>query len=220
MILLIEYFVPQSEERHQEYLTCIEENLKNNHIDYIEIFISDDSELPIKSDKIKINNLVQRPTYGDFFQFANKKYPDSICILSNADIIFDDSLRYITKENMQKRFLALTRWDIKEDGSHQIFRPGPGDSQDSWIFKTPINIEADFTLGRLGCDNRITYLAHQAGYKVSNPAHQIIIKHLHKTEYRTTSKQIKNTVIGWHLLVQPCATIDAASRTQTRFWKV
>lgn len=54
MNLLIEYFRSDDYQRHSEYITCIHENLENEHIEKIYVFISDDSKLNFKSDKIEI----------------------------------------------------------------------------------------------------------------------------------------------------------------------
>ena len=57
------------------------------------------------------------------------------------------------------------------------------DSQDCWIFKSPINIKIekyDIIIGSSGCDNRITYLLNEDKIKLWNPYKFIKIYHLHK----------------------------------------
>ena len=88
MNLLIEYFKSPDYQRHSEYLTCIHENLENEHIEKIYVFISDDSKLNFNSDKIEIIKGEKRPTYNDLFEFCNTNLKDQICIISNADIEF------------------------------------------------------------------------------------------------------------------------------------
>jgi hypothetical protein len=218
MILLIEFFIPTSEERYKEYLHCLEENIKNDFISKIVLLISDESVCPLESDKIISKKLEKRPTYTDIFNICNDEYNNEICIVSNSDIIFDRSLGFIHNDNINNKFLALNRWDIKGD-TIQRFRHNIGDSQDCWIFKSPVNIpNADFTMGRLGCDNRITYLAHEAGLEVKNPSEQIITKHLHTTEYRTVSKDQSETVWGMHLIVPAIQSIDHPQPLMKRDW--
>ena len=101
--------------------------------------------------------------------------------------MFDDSLENISDVDLGNTFLCLTRWDIKEDGKEVFFNRS--DSQDSWIFTSPISgqlaEDSDFFLGRMGCDNKIAYLAHKHGMKVTNPAHLIRTRHLHLVDHRT-----------------------------------
>ena len=139
MILIIEYFRHQNDDRHREYLKCLEENIKNDFISKIEIFIEDETPLEIFSNKININRFGKRPTYDDMFSFCSEKYNGEICIISNSDIIFDDTLKYVNNENIKNKFLALTRWDIKPNDDLTFF--DRKDSQDCWIFKSPINMK-------------------------------------------------------------------------------
>ena len=54
MNLIIEYFKSSNQNRDVEYKSCINENIKNNLIDKIYVFISDESILDLVSDKIQI----------------------------------------------------------------------------------------------------------------------------------------------------------------------
>lgn len=219
MVLLMEYFQSDNAGRLGEHLTCLEENILNNIISKIVLFISDDSVCLINSKKIEIKYLNNRPTYDDIFKICNKEYSNEICIVSNADIMFDDSLRYINNVNINNRFIALNRWDLNEDGSLIRFRHDIGDSQDCWIFKSPVNIKnADFTMGKLGCDSRIAYLAFEVGMDVINPSEQIITKHLHNTKSRTVSADQKQSVFGMHLIVPAIDSIDHEQPLIERDW--
>jgi hypothetical protein len=86
--------------------------------------------------------------------------------------------------------VALTRWC--PDHGHRIINDqieiyhNHDRSQDVWIWKNILknyeDKECNFTLGKLGCDNKIAYIFHQMGYKVLNPSLEIITYHLHKEE--------------------------------------
>ena len=158
MVLLLEFFQHKNPERHKEYCRCLIENVQNDQIDIIDLIISDEVELPVQSPKIRITERETRPTYNDFFRICNTKYPNQFCIVSNTDIIFTD-LSMINDKNMENKFVALSRWDILGDGSIRLF--DRKDSQDCWIFKTPIIFKdpPNFFLGKPGCDNRIAYMA-------------------------------------------------------------
>ena len=210
--LIIEYHVPDNEDRHEEYLTCLRENLKNPFIDQVHIFLESNRKRPPIDDPkivyIKANrksfeeqkeaNISDhdkgylkkkekgRASYADYFKYARENLHGESCIIANGDIFFDETLKVIEGVDLGNTLICLSRWDIKEDKEALFNRP---DSQDSWIFTSPINKkveeEAVFFLGRIGCDNKLAWIAHAAGMKLTNPARQIITKHLHMVDYRT-----------------------------------
>lgn len=209
LILLQEYHTPQNEARQNEYLKCLETNIKNKYIKKIEIFIEPDTKPPIESSKINYNIVSDRPTFQDLFYFCNKTYPDQICMISNADIMFDNTLSFINQDNMKNKFIALTRRDHR--GKEEPFASG-GWCQDTWIFKCPVKIKgANFTMGIRGCDNRIAYLAHKSGMLVTNPSDQIKARHIHQSEYRTKIRCDAPIVLGRHLWVHPNNNINKPS---------
>ncbi|CAG7581507.1 MAG: putative polypeptide N-acetylgalactosaminyltransferase [uncultured marine phage] len=202
MNLLIEYFVPSDEDRHIEYLTCLRNNINNPFITKIHVFIDDDSELPedITSDKIVVNHVEKRATYKEFFEYANKNLFEQTCILSNGDIMFDDTLMHLTPDNVNGKFVSLSRWELTPDG--KLYHYDIPYSQDCWIFKGGIEIkDCDFTLGVLGCDNRITYLAMRSGLVVTNPSKQVITKHLHISNFRQGSADVSKMITGMYIFV-------------------
>jgi hypothetical protein len=215
----MEFFRPDNTERYKEYLHCLAENIQNVYIDTIVLLVSDDSDCPLISNKMIHRQLDKRPTYDDIFKICNEEYVDQVCIISNSDIIFDDTLKHITDKNILNKFVALNRWDLNGDGSLSKFRHNIGDSQDCWIFKSPVDIPgADFTMGKLGCDNRIVYLAHESGMGVINPSEQIITQHFHNTNFRTTSADSQESVFGMHLIVPAIPTMESRQSLVKRNW--
>jgi hypothetical protein len=90
--LIIEYFKSPNSQRDFEYKYCISENIKNSKIKKIWVFISDDSVLDIESDKIHIIKIIHRPTYNFLIDWSNQNLKDEICIISNGDIFYNDTL--------------------------------------------------------------------------------------------------------------------------------
>lgn len=225
MNLLIEYFKSSNPHRDQEYLFCINQNIFNDLITKIYVFISDDSIFDLKSDKIEIVKLDNRPTFLDLFKFSNENLNDQICIISNTDIFFDKTLEHLKDFNFENIFLSLTRWDIfynnnewsmkfydnpwrdfyLPDGTKSIEESITTGhlSQDAWIFKTQVKLDerSNFLMGKPGCDNRISQIMNENEYDVRNPSKQIIIKHLHQTNYRTYNN--KDLILGPYLLIRP-----------------
>lgn len=226
MNLLIEYFTSPNAQRDSEYKTCIRENIKNNLIQKIIIFISDNSKLDIESGKIEIVKLEKRPSFKFLFEYCNQNLNDEICIIANTDIFLDESIKYLTKDSLDNTFLALTRWDLVFNDNQWFvqfynhpFRGGPTTtgmlSQDTWIFKSPIVVDerSDFLMGKPGCDNRIVQILHENNYNVKNPSMQIITKHFHLTNYRTYNHT--DMVLGPYLLVQPTNDINQECQKKT-----
>ena len=66
---------------------------------------------------------------------------NQICIISNADIILDDTISVVKGADLDKVFLALTRGEVFcENGEWCIAPFDNASSQDVWIFKSPIII--------------------------------------------------------------------------------
>lgn len=205
MNLLIEYFNSPNHMRNGEFLYCLHQNLSNEHIKNIYLFIEKDTEFYFYSPKIITIVRNTRPTYKDIFEYCNKNLKNEICIVANADIIFDDTLRYFNSLDMTKVFYAISRWEIStNDGTNWEIEPyeNPA-SQDSWIFKSPISVldEMDYFMGKPGCDNKITYQMRELGYTCRNPGKKVITIHFHPTSWRTYTHE--DRVPGPYLLITP-----------------
>ena len=124
-------------------------------------------------------------------------------IVANADIYFDDTLKYVaynarlTDSNNQirnKKCYALLRHEcvdgIPGKNSTTKFNPR-SDSQDSWVMPIPFEFnasEAGFYFGKNGADNSIVQLFRDQGVHVSSPSTIIRSYHLHRcTGSRTYS---------------------------------
>lgn len=189
--------------RIAEYLTCLEINLAHNLIDKIHVVydVSKDSEETVilnylKNKKIPITYTKDRPTYAFCFDLANKLYPNSRIILSNADIYFNTTLKTLDNYSLENTFLALTRWDIQEDNKKLVlhgflYNPKKSCSQDFWIFSTPFYCNnSTILMGIPRCDSTIAYSAQKSGLIVENPCFSIQGCHLHGSNIRNyTSSQ-------------------------------
>jgi len=204
--LIIEYFQSKNHIRNGEYLYCLHENIGIDEINNIYIFVEEGSDLNFDSPKIKKIVTKERPTYQDLFEYCNEHMKDEICIVANADIIFDDTLRYFESLNMEKQFYGLSRWEIStNDGKNWEIEPyDNAASQDVWIFKTPVLTSDDmnYTMGKPGCDNKIFYHMRQLGYTCRNPGKKVITIHFHISNFRTYDWN-NDRIPGPYLLVAP-----------------
>jgi hypothetical protein len=170
--LYTNWYKAKAVERNTENETCLRINLENPIIDKIYLLCDDDKDFPVHKKIIGIRG--SRATYNSFFKVMNESKPD-ISIMANSDIYFDKTLDYL-KFLKEADCYALTRWDVV-DGNSIFFNRQ--DSQDVWIFKGVVKVNAPFESGRLGCDNRIAYELKQTGYMVTNPSKTIKVYHLH-----------------------------------------
>ena len=176
-----------SENRYDQYLECLKRNINNDYIEFIYLLCEHGISTPIISDKIVMIYYDGLPTYRDYFNFCNDNLHGSICITSNLDIYYDETLQHVSSVVDNDTVIALSRWNI--DSEFNLINHNNCDSQDTWIFESPIrhhDMNIDFTMGRSGCDNRIAYeLSTQ--YNVINPVFDIKSMHYHLSEFRGMS---------------------------------
>lgn len=139
-----------------------------------------------------------RPTFAQLFELT-KQFPNDINCFSNSDIYFQDtSLLHNINEN---ECYALCRWDQRSAGIRFF---NHADSQDAWIFRGTIKpINAHFTMGFWGCDNRLAYEIKEAGYDIKSPSLSIKIIHLHAVDNRNHQRTKDNTIPGPYLTLIP-----------------
>lgn len=183
--LFINYYIDANVERQKELVKCVVENAKNfDNIFVIADFESfEDIQGLVNFELTPIITTGKRATYTDYFDLASLcNAPNNINVIANLDIVIpketlESCVAYFKSVN--KRVLALTRYDINADGSSTFFnRP---DSQDVWIFNGAVEkgVDADFGLGAPGCDNSIAYRLDFAGYEVLNPSLNLKTYHQH-----------------------------------------
>ena len=216
MILITTYYITYNEERNNEIRKCLIKNSENKYIEKIYLLNNKIFDISFIDNNLihKIEQVIISTeddyilNYKDAIMFINNKVKNKICILSNSDIYFDNTLSKITNENISGNLFALLRYDEQENGKKHIFTrfdEPRNDSQDSWIFKSPLNIslsKIDFSFRTLGCDSLFAKYVYDSGLKVINPCYDIITTHVHNTDYRTYN--CDNRIHGHYCLVQPC----------------
>jgi hypothetical protein len=192
-------------ERQREINYCLQKNVDNKYIDEIHLFLEDEYDLSfIKNlDKSKVIKIVtgKRINFKDVFNYSNDNLKNNICILINSDIYLDESIDILKNVNfdIDKLFIALNRYENNVDNlppllngleineseykSCQAFLKPYQESiwsQDTWIWKSPINSvndDYDFNLGVVGCDNYLSFLIKNNDYKIVNCSKMICSNH-------------------------------------------
>jgi len=222
MILITTYYKSTNDNRNKEIDKCLIKNFENNYIKKIYLLNNDIYDLSFinninvhnKIIQVKIsNNDNYRLKYNDAIKFINENLMNNICILANSDIYFDKSLFKINKKIIHNNFFALLRYDEDCNGNKVLFTrydEPRNDSQDCWIFQSPLNInltKIDFSFGTPGCDSMFaTHVYDECKLMVSNPCYDIISIHVHNTEFRTYTDE--NRIHGKYCLIPPCKICD------------
>lgn len=187
--LFISYFQDPAPERHAEIVKALKMNSATTEIDRIFLVTEQPVEKPIASDKVEILRVPKRTTYKDMITLANAAAGrDTITIIANADIYFDDrNLQLIKELNYIDTAYALSRWDVQPNGDAKHFNYEW--SQDTWIFKGQIpEMDVDFILGVPACDNRMAFEMSKAYRRVGNPSYTIKSYHIHHTGFHRYSE--------------------------------
>lgn len=197
MIRLFTSMYPEkSEIRHKELLSCLERNLANPAIDSVCLFLEGAEVTYQDHDKLRMRSISHRPTYQDFFDWANELIgsPNDITIVANSDIYMGISVGAFESALQPEICAALARWDLRPDGSAQLFNRN--DSQDVWVFKGRIRpVVSDYLIGVPRCDNRMLHELQQAGYEVINPAFSVRAVHLHLGQREEYPAEIKGAFV-------------------------
>jgi hypothetical protein len=217
MILITSYYLSDNNDRQKEINQCLINNANNKFIKNI-ILLNDkiyDISFIIRNKKkvkqIIVKNKENQKTnklyFNNAIDYINKNYLDETIILSNSDIYFDNTLSFIKNEELENKVFCLLRYDQKKDGTKDIFRhydEPRSDSQDSWIFNSPLNIDLEqinFSFGTLGCDNIFANILFNHDYLLSNPSYDIITTHLHNCDERNYNEN--DRIHGNYCLIKP-----------------
>lgn len=163
--LIVQVYDCNDAERQKELDSCLAQNKERKHF-------------------ADITEVTERLTFKELFKLCKK---DSINVIANSDIYFDETILFARFMNEQVCY-ALSRWDYIGEGKAVLF--DRKDSQDAWIFNgIPNVIGGEFQLGHRGCDNRIAHDIKHSGYNVLNPSKTIHAIHLHLTGLRTYTQE-------------------------------
>src|SRR5580698_4989686 len=122
MILLITLYVDTNIPRCQEFMECVRRNAANPCIDHLHVFVEIPANSPVAgllptfpqlgSPKVKLIHFGRRATYQDLFFYANTHLRGQRVIVANADIYFDATLAQLEGYDLNRKLIALSRWDI------------------------------------------------------------------------------------------------------------
>jgi hypothetical protein len=128
MILITTYYISSNEERNKEIKECLIKNFQNKYIERIYLLNNNIYNINFINDKQ--NKIIQyiisnennyKLKYNDAIKFINENLQNKICILSNSDIYFDNTLSKINNKIIHNNCFALLRYDLDINGNKKIF---------------------------------------------------------------------------------------------------
>ena len=213
IVLFCQYYVPKNAARRKEVDLCFQKNIENPLINKIVMYFEKKEDMALIPDKKHIEKvfLPDRMNYGFWLRETDKLKPGTLSVLVNADIYLDDTLiklhGHLEEMRAAKCFMALTRYNPVEGGLQ--LNSHPHWTQDTWAvvkdhqpMPQALYQEAAFELGQPGCDNKIAYVMHSYGYRVTNPCGQVRSIHLQADEGRAYDAKASK-LIGLHAFVHP-----------------
>jgi hypothetical protein len=194
--LIQQYFEPKNAPaRLREIKQVLEKNIACDYIDKIILLNEENFKSIPPSPKVEQVVIGKRLRYYDVLKYVKEKLTQEVYVVfSNSDIYLDHTICALYSIDMNKKFLALLRYE--DDGSAKepkIFGPRP-DSQDTWILNStsldfdPTESDFGFPFGISGCDNAISLEMFKKRFVVANPCLTIKTYHVHNSNVRTYNK--------------------------------
>lgn len=202
MIIATEFYMPKSEARLDEIVGAISHN--DGVAEEVLLFVNSNEKESVSYAKKYLNfrkvtqiHRPQRQTFGSMCEDLKLlRSPDGTVAICNNDISFSQSaVDIINKDDMNNKFLCLTRWDkgqLKMPATSRKF------SQDAWVFQPQFINDgmmnsSKFPFGVPGCDNRIAFNAVVSGMDVLNPCEIVRIDHRHASDERNYKRNSRGT---------------------------
>ena len=221
LILVNQYFVSSFLQRKEE----IDETIKRNSIHptfekYIILLEKEEDRVVLEQliavdEHIEVINVGKRTNYADIFRFLSERKDlfDKVCIYTNADIYFDDTIKEL-KRVTDKQFICLSRREIDVNGQPvEMATHVATGSQDLWAFVNPVVDKlidvTNFVNGHWGCENRLAYEAMKLGYKLFNPYYTVKIYHNHRSQQGRPPESVR--LRGNYIALVPCKDLNTPS---------
>lgn len=156
--------------------------------------------------KLRCTKVEKQPTYADFFTFAGRRLAQHVVILSNTDVVFDDTLGLVDLESFRSSTNAFVisvatppkngmyKRVLKKDCQRNIgnrcaigrfdhWQYG-GASWDSYVFRAPVPATVNmtnlnFTMNRWNAENHAGAALVLGGLNLSNPCYHVHAYHWH-----------------------------------------
>jgi hypothetical protein len=181
IVLLVGLSQSGDHRRVKEYDMCLRRNLENSRIDKVILIEEEAGSRSARAwssnPKVTLVSLNARANYSDFVAIANDHHSGDVCVIANADVYLDWSIRKL-EAMPHKTLCAITRTDCF----------GNLWSSDAWAFRPRMDVHGcEWFLGRLGCETAFcTEVIRQLGWAYWNPCYEVCLTHMHRSRVRTS----------------------------------
>jgi len=203
--LILQFFIHPDDRRSKELIYCLQQNVRLGLFTKIyllneRIYTCEEMGLtPEEARKVKQVDMGSRLRFSNVFQKTKEFNLNGYVVFCNSDIFFDKTILNLRRTilSVSPSFYTLLRFDYNGQtrlGQCSLFGPRY-DSQDTWIFHTnflpkkSVWKQADFEFGKLGCDNRFTFVIASNGYACYNEPWTIKTYHYHTSAIRNYNLQ-------------------------------
>jgi hypothetical protein len=207
--LFAEFFLVTDPQRQAELDFVLQHHATCEALDHVIIFVCGNTEKKyvrdLVGDKVQVVRLFEeRPTFGAMFMTMNHYLEDDnhVGIFLNSDVCVEnddvEKIRHLGRHDA----LALTRYEAAALKHPLVGEQKQGcGSQDTWIFRGPVNPAlytlANFSPGRLGCDNALAWYLCLVGYTLANPALTLRTYHCHFQSLTPEQEQLRRVNALW-----------------------
>ena len=171
-------------------------------------------------------DFIGRLAAQDALAYASRHLVGRTCVLSNLDIIFDDTLMLVRNSSIDlgpSVAYFLSRYELPGSRSQLPSQCGPAfvGSHDALFFQPPLPRplleRTAFRLGCWGSENRLMHEMEHAGLRVRNPCLDIHTWHVHETQYKAGWMPLVND-FGRSSAARPELLATRGPRRDTRRW--
>ena len=195
--IIVQYYNDSNPERQAEVDEAFRRNLDCPWVTQLHNLVEAETDVPdwlAAHPKYAERRLEGRLTYLDAIEYGNESLKGERICLMNADTFVDaESPWFDVRDVDPKIILCQTRHELLSSGElvmDPAYQKSWGrNTQDAWIWLSPIRVpNADFELGRLGCDGAIAHRFKSAGYYVVNRGATLKIGHIDVCRGKTAAQ--------------------------------
>ena len=174
--ILTYHYDIENNQRKADILECVKINLENPNVKQYYLFVEDGKEKNLNSiyldnTKVTIVKCNKEKNFKELFSYSNNTLRDEIICILRPDIFLpnNDSLDILMSYLItEKRFYSLSRLEKRLDGViwkvPELMESYYCDSQDAWLFKSPIDIKVDLDFDQKKSNIKLNKCILDAGY--------------------------------------------------------
>jgi len=212
--LFTTYIKTSLNETQQEINFSLKNNIDNDNITNITVFLQSGVILPYEHPKVKVFYIKGNLTYKLWLESSMMLPRDTVSLLANCYTMFDDSITEL-KGLEQDVLLTLTGYNFKYTDNTFTEKTSPHITQDAWAFRVGSQIPKDLITQKSNMsidvfENtcKLSYNFAIYGWGIVNPCYQIFAYCLENAQQTLTQRK---SIIGGVLHAYPSSNVTTYS---------